>query len=46
MQTRITEVQARQAETVGVVRYVLAASLSLAVISMAVVFFSAGGQVV
>lgn len=43
MKTRITEVQARQAEMVGVVRYVLAASLSLAVISMTVVYFSVGG---
>lgn len=43
MQTRITEVQARQAESVGVVRYVLAASMTLAVISMAVVFMSFSG---
>lgn len=42
MQTRITEVQARQAETVGVVRYILAVSMSMAVISMAVVFVSIG----
>ncbi len=44
MKTHITEVQARQAETVGVVRYVLAASLSLAVISMTIVYFTVGGQ--
>jgi hypothetical protein len=43
MKTRITEVQARQAEAVGVVRYILATSLTLAVISMAVVFVSVGG---
>jgi hypothetical protein len=43
MQTRITEVQARQAETVGVVRYILATSMMLAVISMAVVFVTVGG---
>lgn len=34
------ETQARAGETIGVVRYVLAASLSLAVIAMSTVFFS------
>jgi hypothetical protein len=43
MQTRISEVQARQAETVGVVRYVLAASMSMAVISMTIVYLSFTG---
>ncbi len=42
MKTQITEVQARQAETTGVVRYVLATSLSLAVVSMTVVYFTVG----